>query len=542
VAQRRIRVRGVGPQIEGKYWESEALLRIGRYEHLEVVLNDASISRRHGELAASEQGWIVRDLGSTNGTYLNGVKVGRTDRKIKARDVIQFGNLVMVVAVCEEGSPEAEEPPTGGLQVQATTNNSWHRALESVAFQHTNRPRSGDRLLTLLRANHHLVHANSLDDLLRSVLDDAVAALDAQRAAIVLSSDDSNDLVLRAVATGDKESRGRVYFSKSIAKRCFDKAESVLCRDVTHSPELAVANSIADGTMSSVICALLRSPRRQLGVLHLDRGPLKDPFTQEDLQLADALAASVSAAIEVAQLVEQQRELFLRTVTALAQSVEMRDAYTGNHTQRVTDYSLIIATEMKLNAEDARWVQIGTPLHDIGKIGIDDSILRKRTKLTGDEYEIMKSHTTKGAAILMAIPELAPAIPIVRSHHEQWDGGGYPDGLKGDQIPKLARIVAVADAFDAMTSDRPYRSGLSLQRAFDEIKDLAGKQFDPEVVAAFTRQREKVEETYSQRLMQEEGLMQRHPPTGLDTPIESEAVSDTGYIDPELLPKSHHGT
>ncbi|HMO35950.1 MAG TPA: GAF domain-containing protein, partial [Gemmatales bacterium] len=148
------------------------------------------------------------------------------------------------------------------------------------------------------------MHANSLDDLLRSVLEDAVSALDAQRAAIVLASDESNDLVLRAVATGDKDSRGRVYFSKSIARRCFDKNESVLCRDVNHAPELAVANSIADGTMSSVICALLRSPRRSLGVLHLDRGPLKDAFTQEDLQLADALAASVSPAIEVAQLLE----------------------------------------------------------------------------------------------------------------------------------------------------------------------------------------------------------------------------------------------
>ncbi|HMO35951.1 MAG TPA: HD domain-containing protein, partial [Gemmatales bacterium] len=123
---------------------------------------------------------------------------------------------------------------------------------------------------------------------------------------------------------------------------------------------------------------------------------------------------------------------------ALAQSVEMRDAYTGNHTQRVTDYSLILAKEMNLNPEDHRWIQIGTPLHDIGKIGIDDSILRKRGKLTGDEYEVMKSHTTKGAAIIMSIPELSPAIPIVRSHHEQWDGGGYPDGLRGEQIPRLA--------------------------------------------------------------------------------------------------------
>ncbi len=488
MAQRRIRLRGVGPQIEGKYWEAESLLRIGRYEHLEIVLNDASISRRHGELAVTDQGWVVRDLGSTNGTYLNGVKVGRTDRKVKARDVIQFGNLVMVVAVCEDGPPEPEEPPTGGLQVQASSTNSWHRALESVAFQHTSKPRTGDRLLALLRAGHHLVHANSLDDLLRSVLDDAVAALDAQRAAIVLASDESNDLVLKAVATADKGSQGRVYFSKSIARRCFDKAESVLCRDVSHSPELSVANSIADGTMSSVICALLRSPRKQLGVLHLDRGPLKDPFTNEDLQLADALAASVSAGIEVAQLLEQQRELFLRTVTALAQAVDMRDAYTGNHTQRVTDYSLIIADEMKISPDDARWIQIGTPLHDIGKIGISDEILRKPGRLTAQEFAVMQTHTTLGSEYLSTIPELHPIIPIVRNHHERWDGTGYPDRLAKDDTPFLARIVSVCDAFDAMTSDRPYhkdKKGRPPEEAFAEVEAQAGRQFDPDCAAAF---------------------------------------------------------
>src|SRR5438067_12560118 len=130
VTQRRIRLRGVGPQIEGKYWEAETLLRVGRYEHLEIVLNDASISRRHAEVNCTDQGWVVRDLGRTNGTYLNGVRVGRSDRKIKSRDVLQCWNLVMVVAVCEDGPPEPVDPPTGGLQVQATTTNSWTRALE----------------------------------------------------------------------------------------------------------------------------------------------------------------------------------------------------------------------------------------------------------------------------------------------------------------------------------------------------------------------------------------------------------------------------
>src|SRR5207244_8098072 len=138
------------------------------------------------------------------------------------------------------------------------------------------------------------------------------------------------------------------------------------------------------------------------------------------------------------------------------------------------------ATQMKLGSEDLKWVRMGTPLHDIGKIGIDDDILRKPGALTTEEYKIMQTHTIKGAEILGTIPDLAPVIPIVRSHHERWDGKGYPDGLAGEAIPRLARIVAVADTFDAMTSDRPYRKGMAADVAFAEVAKQSGKQFDPE--------------------------------------------------------------
>jgi HD-GYP domain-containing protein (c-di-GMP phosphodiesterase class II) len=132
-------------------------------------------------------------------------------------------------------------------------------------------------------------------------------------------------------------------------------------------------------------------------------------------------------------------------------------------------------------------IKIGTPLHDIGKIGIDDAILRKPAKLSKEEFEIMKTHTTKGAKILETVPDLAPVIPIVRSHHERWDGQGYPDRLAGEAIPRLARIVAVADCFDAMTSERPYRAGMPPETAFLEVEKQKGKQFDPEVAAAFLK-------------------------------------------------------
>jgi putative nucleotidyltransferase with HDIG domain len=242
--------------------------------------------------------------------------------------------------------------------------------------------------------------------------------------------------------------------------------------------------------MASVLCVLLRTPRKKLGVLHLDRSPWQKTFTREDLLLADALAANVSAGIESAQLLRKQRNLFLNTITILAQAVELRDEYTGGHTQRVTSYSLLLGHYLNLSPAEIELVRTGTPLHDIGKIGIPDAILNKPDRLTPAEFEIMKGHTVRGAEILATVPDLQPVIPIVRSHHERWDGKGYPDGLAGEAISRLARIVAVADAFDAMTSDRPYRKGMAVEVAFAEVEKQAGRQFDPQCVQGFLTIRE----------------------------------------------------
>jgi putative nucleotidyltransferase with HDIG domain len=205
----------------------------------------------------------------------------------------------------------------------------------------------------------------------------------------------------------------------------------------------------------------------------------------DDLHLADALAANVSAGIECAQMVRKQRDLFLDTITILAQAVELRDEYTGGHTCRVTTYSVLLAEQLNLDPAQVDLIRIGTPLHDIGKIGIDDAILRKPDRLTPAEFEAMKLHTVKGAEIVATVPDLRPIIPIVRSHHERWDGKGYPDGLGGEAISPMARVVAVADAFDAMTSDRPYRKGLAPEAAFLEVEKHAGRQFDPVAAHGF---------------------------------------------------------
>lgn len=489
--KRRIRLRGINGDVEGKLWESDTILRSGRLATLEIVLDDSSVSRRHSEVRSTPQGWRVRDLGSTNGTYLNGQRLGPGEWPVRPHDILRFGNVTLVVDRIWEDEADDSAANPDNMLVEASAVNSWEEALNGIAFDRNRSPRPGEQLLALLRAGHHLVHIESEEDLLHQILNDAVSTLDAQRGAIVLAEGQNGPLRLRALAEGHNRVASRPGFSQSLAQRSFSRGESLLTR-VDEDPELAGARSIAEGTMASVLCVLLRTPRRKLGILHLDRGPMQQPFTKDELHLADAMAAHVSAGIECAMLLRQQRDMFHTTINALAQAVELRDDWTGGHTARVRDYSLLLGTQLELSPKDLETIRIGTPLHDIGKIGIPDAILNKNGKLTPQEFDVMKTHTTKGAKILESVPEMEHVIPIVRSHHERWDGLGYPDGLKGEAIPRLARIVAVADAFDAMTSDRPYRKGMAHEVAFAEMEKQAGKQFDPEAARAFLAIRTRV--------------------------------------------------
>lgn len=178
-------------------------------------------------------------------------------------------------------------------------------------------------------------------------------------------------------------------------------------------------------------------------------------------------------------------------VKTLAAAVEARDPYTGGHIDRVARYAVVIAGELGLEAERMPEVELGAVLHDIGKIGISDSVLRKPGYLAADEIEQMKTHPRKGVEIIASSEFLTPVTGIILHHHERYDGTGYPCGLEGEDIPVVARVLSVADTFDAMTTDRPYRPGLSRDAAVEEIRREAGAQFDPKVVEAFLRACEK---------------------------------------------------
>lgn len=210
-------------------------------------------------------------------------------------------------------------------------------------------------------------------------------------------------------------------------------------------------------------------------------------FSQAELQLLEILGHQVAIAIENARLFENLSDLFVETVSSLASAIDAKDPYTGGHTKRVAFFSQVIAKHMGFSREDVERVKIAALLHDIGKIGIDDKVLKKEAPLESGEWDHMKQHPEKGYRILAHLKQLQYATDGMRYHHERPDGKGYPCGLKGDEIPVIASIIAVADTFDAMTSNRPYRKGLSYEIAFAEITRNRGTQFDEKVVDAFIK-------------------------------------------------------
>ena len=194
------------------------------------------------------------------------------------------------------------------------------------------------------------------------------------------------------------------------------------------------------------------------------------------------MSASIESAMtDLKKAARENHELFINSVRALAAAIDAKDPYTRGHSERVARYAVSIARAMELPAEEVRKVRLSALLHDVGKIGIDDRILRKPTALTDEEFEVMKQHPSKGAAIMSAIPQLSDVVPGMKHHHEKWEGGGYPDGLKGEEIPLLARIVSVADTFDAMTTTRPYQKAMEITYVVNRIQSLAGTRFDKRV-------------------------------------------------------------
>jgi putative methionine-R-sulfoxide reductase with GAF domain len=323
----------------------------------------------------------------------------------------------------------------------------------------------------------------------KRAIEAATCLANAETGSLLLVDPETGELFFE-VALGDKGSalkQIRLAKGQGIAGWVAETGESLIIHDVASDPRFfGGADAKSTFRTKNIICVPVKAKDRILGVLQTINK--KDGvFDDEDKDGLCALANQVAIAIENANLYQELKETFYETSQALAETIEMRDPYTGGHTERVMNYSVEIGRAMGLSAHEMERLKLAAILHDIGKIGIHDSILLKNDRLNPDETIKMHEHTAYGSEILSNVKRLHDIIPGVRGHHEKYDGTGYPDKLKGTAIDPIARIIAVADTYDAMTTDRPYRKALSMQTAMDELKKCSWKQFDGDVVEHFIR-------------------------------------------------------
>ena len=335
-----------------------------------------------------------------------------------------------------------------------------------------------------------LLNSTLDQNVVRKMAMEAITRLMHAEVGSLLLMDDENKELYFEVALGDKGERVkeiRLKIGEGIAGWVAEHGKSLLLQDVRKDPRFyKSADQKTEFVTRDMVCVPVKVKDKVIGVLQaINRA--EGVFTEDDVELFQLFSNQVAIALDNARLYEEIRETFFATAEALAEAIEKRDPYTGGHTKRVVNYCLVAAKYLNLTPEELEILKLSAILHDVGKIGVEDRILRKPGNLDDEEAKIMKMHPLLGAEIMRHIRQLKDLIPGMLHHHERPDGKGYPEGLKGMDIPIVARIISAADTYDAMTTNRPYRKGLSRQTAIDEIKKEAGTQFDKEVAEAFVK-------------------------------------------------------
>lgn len=341
------------------------------------------------------------------------------------------------------------------------------------------------KLLSFIKINSMLLADQQLDKVLQDILEAALSILSAGGGSLMLREPGSDTLRICA-SRGISEEVGRTVrprIGEGIAGWVAETGKTLLLSESTADPRfraLCVRENVKDA-----LCVPLKANGLILGVLNVRNSMAAGTFDEDDMELLTAFADQAAMAIEVARQKDEVEAIYLDSVTALAEAVDARDTYTAGHSVAVRDWALRLARRIDLEEDRTRELAIGATLHDIGKIGIDDSILRKPGPLTDDEFAQIRTHPIVAVRILESLGARHDIIPMIRHHHERYDGKGYPAGLSKDEIPMEARILAVADSYHAMASVRPYRDALPFEKIVDELQKGRGGQFDPELADEF---------------------------------------------------------
>ncbi|HPO16243.1 MAG TPA: HD domain-containing protein [Candidatus Hydrogenedentes bacterium] len=475
--------------LKGKVFDILDTISIGRNPDNTIHLDDLQVSRKHAVVQRDAKGIMVKDMGSGNGTYIGNRRI--LEYRLSDGDVIRIGAQELRfegIHPAVESDAGKDEKSHSGVRFESGREGRMEAANAANIYQtifeapqdSANEQQLRDaqkRLRAVYSANQVISSERVLSKLFARVMDQIFTLVPAHNGVILLKEKVSGDWVQEYVKTGSVDQD--FIISSSIVNRAYEKGEAVLTYDAAEDSRFESGASIISQNISSAMCVPLMYQDDCLGVVYVDTRGTTNAFVSSDIELLVALAGPAAIAIRNAQYLREIEQSYEDSLIGLGRAIELRDHYTVGHTWRVTNFAMAMARELGWDEEKLKEVQMGGVLHDIGKIAVDDAILRKPGKLTDEEYAKMKVHPERGAELLQDIEHLHPLIPYCLYHHERYDGKGYPYGLAGDDIPIEGRILAVADTFDAMTSNRPYRKGLDPEIAIAEIEKCSGAQFDP---------------------------------------------------------------
>ena len=482
-------------------------ITLGRLKGCDVVVDDEAASRRHCTITAREDLCVVTDLQSANGTYVNEKRI--TTVELGRGDKLRIGSTVIELLdqSVQEASPSRPAPggstslsiveTRSGTLVQRTVDPTKLEFLSSV-FKRKDEAsllESAQKYLTTLhKVSAILSRASSVEALFDSILSAILEVASGDRAAILMRNKETGHVDMVALRTRDGRATGAVTVSRSVVNDVLEKGISAFTDDAMADDRYVGGESIVRQKIRSVMCAPMRTTDEILGVLYVDSQQTRE-FSEAELELLAAVGNQAGIALHRARLMAEVERLFLDVMKAIASIIDAKDGYTHKHSERVAAFGVRLAEHLGFDADGRAVVELSSLLHDVGKIGVPDAILNKPGKLTDDEFKEMRLHPIHGARILSNIQsqKVVSLLPGVKYHHERWDGKGYPEGLAGEEIPLLGRVLGVADFLDALTSDRSYRKGLPLEEALQMVRDLEGKAFDPVVVKAAVELHEKGE-------------------------------------------------
>jgi HD-GYP domain-containing protein (c-di-GMP phosphodiesterase class II)/pSer/pThr/pTyr-binding forkhead associated (FHA) protein len=486
---------------------------IGRAESCDVQVRQSKVSRHHCRVDFVRGFYTVEDLESKNGTWVNNRRVKTAvlfhhDRLVVGDTEFRFilsqgsGDESNETSVSSARQPvfetEIREPAGPGDASSLLGELRPERSPSRSDFEH--------RFSVICDIINSINAENDLDRLLEVVMDRVMDVISADRGYLI--SGRTPDAALMPLVSRNRRGLpedAQDNFSRSVVLDCFRTETSLLLADP--GTRMDPSESIITQNIQSIMAVPMSDGEETVGVLYVDRVLGSRPFSKNDLRLLSAIGNQAGVAIRRAQLTEQVETLFRDSMRTVINLVEVKDEYTYGHSERVTELAQLIWDLCGLGTEESRDIELAGLLHDVGKLAVRLDILQKPTRLTPAEYEVIRHHPVTGSAVMANVAHSEHIADAVRHHHERWDGQGYPDGLSAENIPLLARVLAIADAFDSMASARPYRNTMDWDEIIAELHQGSGTQFDPYLAERFVEALEhdeqflnKIKQVYRQKI------------------------------------------